>query len=162
MRIVMKSLFVLVSALLFSFAVYGQEVKVPEEVKSSFDKLYPGASDVKWEKEKHNKYDADFKDGGKNISVVFENDGNLKETKRSIPVTELPKTIAPCIQDEYEGFNITGAYKIIDDKAEVTFQAEITKDKERTILIFDQDGQFVSEKKMKQDKNKISDDEKED
>ena len=157
----MKSMFVLITALLFSFTLCGQEVKVPKEVKSSFEKLYPKASDVKWEKEKQSEYEAGFKNDGKNISVVFDNDGNLKETETSIRVTELPKPIAPYIDKKHAGFNITGAYKIIDDKGNVTFETEITKDKETKELKFDQYGKHISKKEMKKEKNEKEEKEKE-
>jgi hypothetical protein len=161
MRIVMKSMCVLITVILLSFTLYGQEVLVSKEVKGAFEKLYPKASDVKWEKEKKGEFEAGFKDDGKNISVVFDNDGNLKETETSIPVTELPKPIAPYIEKKHEGFNITGAFKIIDNKGKVTYEAEIKKDKETKELKFDQDGKHISKKEMKNEKNEKEEKEKE-
>jgi hypothetical protein len=146
MRIVMKSAIFFITALFLSFSLYGQEVKVPIKVKNVFEKLYPKTSDVKWGKEGHSGYEAGFKKEGKNISVVFDKSGNVKESETSIMITELPKPIAPYIEKKHAGFIITGAYKIIDDKGKMTFETEITKDKVSKELIFDQDGKNITRK----------------
>jgi hypothetical protein len=140
----MKSMFVLITALLFSFTLFGQGVKVPKEVKVAFEKQYPNASDVKWSKEGQKGYEAGFKVEGKNISVVLDKKGNIKETETSIPVSELAKQIVPFIEKNHPGFNITGAYKIVDSKGKVTFETEITKNKKTKELIFDQDGKHIT------------------
>ena len=140
----MKSKYILITVLLVSFALYGQGLKVPKEVKAAFEKQYPKASDVKWDKEGQLGYEAGFKLDGKNISVVLDKKGEIIETETSIPVSELPKPIAPFIEKNHAGFNITGAYKIVDSKGKITFETEITKGKKTKELIFDQDGKHIT------------------
>jgi hypothetical protein len=126
----MKSIVVLIIMLFISFSLYAQVVKTPKQVTNSFEKLYPKASEVKWEKAKHNEYEAGFKNDGKNISVVFDKSGNLLATKISILISDLPKRIPRSIEKNHVGFTITKASKMIDDKGEITFEAEISKDQE--------------------------------
>jgi hypothetical protein len=140
----MKSIYVLITMLLFSFTLLGQGAKVPKEVKAAFEKQYPNTADVKWSKEGNKGYEADFKLEGKNISVVLDKKGEIKETETSIPVSELPKPITPFIEKKHTGSNITAAYKIVNSKGKVTFETEITKGKKTKELIFDQDGKHIT------------------
>jgi hypothetical protein len=149
----MKSIVVLIIMLFISFSIYGQEVKTPKHVKNAFEKLYPNASEVNWEKEKHNEFEAGFKNDGKSISVVFDKSGNLLATKNSILISDLPKRIPRSIEKKHIGFTITKASKIIDDKGDITFEAEISKGQEIKKMVFDQDGRHITKKKMNKGKN---------
>ena len=155
----MKLMCVLIAVLIFLFPLNGQEVKVPKEVKSpkdinipkevksSFDKLYPNASEIKWGTEKHGEYKVGFEDDGKYVSVVFHKSGTIKEIKALLSPSELPKSIAQVIAKKYYGFYITAAYKISDNKGKLIFRTEIAKDKVKKELKFDHNGMLLSAKK---------------
>ena len=136
----MKAKYFLIAMLLVSFIAFAQETKVPKAVKDSFVKLYPKITDVKWDKEGKIEFEAGFKENGTDISVVFDEKGNLKETETVIQISELPKSVAPFVEKNYTGFKITEAAKIVDAKGEVTFEAEITKGKVKKDLLFDSKG----------------------
>lgn len=136
----MKAKIFLIALLLVSFTVFAQETKVPKIVKDSFTKLYPKVTDVKWDKEGKTEFEAGFKENGKDVSVVFDEKGNLIETETAIQINELPKSAASFVEKNYTGFKISEAAKIISAKGEVTFEAEITKDKVKKDLLFDSKG----------------------
>lgn len=153
----MKVKYFLIAILLVSFTTFAQQIKVPQSVKDSFSKLYPKVTDVKWDKEGKTEFEAGFKENGIDVSVVFDEKGNLKETETAIQISELPKSVAPFIEKNYDGFKISEAAKIVDAKGEVTFEAEIKKDNVKKDLLFDANG-----KPEKKDINKEAENDEED
>lgn len=121
-----------------SFAQKLSADKVPAVVKAKFIALYPAVKEVKWEMEKSD-YEAGFKDGSKQMSVVIDAQGKLKETETSIQVNELPKSASDYLASKYPGAKIAEAAKIVDAKGTVTFEAEVNKKD----VLFDEKGNFI-------------------
>lgn len=155
----MKAKIFLIALLLVSFTVFAQETKVPKAVTDSFTKLYPKVTDVKWDKEGKTEFEAGFKENGKDVSVVFDEKGNLIETETAIQINELPKSAASFVEKNYTGFKISEAAKIISAKGEVTFEAEITKDKVKKDLLFDSKGN-IDQKDMSSENEDEEDEDK--
>lgn len=125
-----------------AFAQKVSEKDVPQAVKSSFQKIYPNAKDVKWEKEGSN-YEVNFDFSKTEYSVLFDANGNLIETEVEIPVDQLPKGIFDYVATHYKGQKIKEAAKITDSKGVVTYEAEI----KGLDLLFDSQGTFIKEVK---------------
>jgi hypothetical protein len=129
-------------ALVIAGGVTAQDLKsknVPQVVKAALVSKYPQATKVSWEKEKGN-YEANW--GGKSgedNSVVFTPAGVFVEIVKSIPVSTLPKTIAPYVTTHYKGAKIKEAGKVTDAAGKTMYEAEI-KDGD---LIFDEKGNFI-------------------
>jgi len=139
----MKKAFVLAAIILFvSTSLNAQDLKakdVPAVVKEALMKKYPEAAKVSWEKEKGN-YEANW--GGKSgedNSVMFTPTGTFIEIVKAIPVSDLPKSIAPYIKAHYNGAKIKEAGKVTDAAGKTMYEAEI-KGKD---LIFDENGKFM-------------------
>ena len=140
----------------FSSTMFAQkekkDVTVPKSVSEAFAKLYPKATDVKWEKEGDEEFEVVFKDNGISISVVLDDDGKLMETETVVQASELPKAVVPYIEKKYAGYIISKVEKIVDSKGNVTFETGISKDKMKKELIFDSNGKHVKkEKKSEKD-----------
>ncbi|WP_448701480.1 PepSY-like domain-containing protein [Mucilaginibacter sp. AW1-3] len=124
-----------------AFTAMAQDVKpkdVPAAVKAGLAKKYPAATKVTWEKEKGN-YEANW--GGKSgedNSAVFTPAGVFVEIVNAIPVSSLPKPVAPYIKEHYKT-PIKEAGKVTDAAGKLTYEAEI-KGKD---LIFDETGKFI-------------------
>ncbi len=139
---------VLISAIaitVIALTACGQKIidasKVPNEVKTSFAKHFPGAA-AKWEKE-DGKYEAGFKLKGSTMSAVFEAGGTLEESEIDIKVSDLPPAILTYVKDHYNGKNIKEGAKITMADGIVHYEAEVNgKD-----LIFDATGKFLKEVK---------------
>ena len=56
----MKAKYFLIALLLVSFTAFAQQVNVPKSAKDAFSKLYPKATEVKWDKENEG-YEASLK-----------------------------------------------------------------------------------------------------
>ena len=97
-----------------------------------FQKKYPEAKDVQWEKEKGN-YEANW--GGKSKednSVQFTPSAEFIEIVKAIPVSQLPAPITAYVKQHYKGAKITEAGKVTDAKGKTSYEAEVNK-KEQNI-----------------------------
>ena len=141
----MKSTVILLAMLFtttFANAQKTQEKNVPAAVKSAFQKQYPDAKEVKWEKENGN-YEAEFEVGETGYSVLIDASGNITETEIEISVDALPANAKEYVSKNHQGQKIKEAAKITDAKGTVTYEAEI----KGTDLIFDSNGNFIKEVK---------------
>ena len=111
--------------------------KVPAVVKQSFSKQYAGAT-AKWELEDGH-YEAGFKHNGTEMSVLYDANGNMKESEVEIKVAELPANVLTYINAHYAVKKIKEAAKITDAKGIVKYEAEVGGND----LIFDANGNFL-------------------
>ena len=113
--------------------------QVPAAVKASFEKKYPGIT-VKWEKE-DGKYEASFKQGGNDISAMFEPNGTFTESEVEMKVADLPASISAYVKEHYKGKTIKGGAKITKADGTVNYEAAVSgRD-----VIFDANGKFLKE-----------------
>ena len=138
-----KALMMSIMALVV-FSACGQKLsasKVPQAVKTSFEKQYPDIS-PKWEKE-DGKYEATFKQSGKTMSAMFTPAGIFTESETAIKTTELPASISTYVKEHYTGKTIKGAAKITKQNGIVNYEVVINgKD-----VMFDANGKFLEEEK---------------
>ena len=116
-----------------------KESEVPNPVKVTFAKLYPGST-PKWEKEGTN-YEAGFKKEGKSMSVVIQPNGTMTESELSIKAEELPSAVLAYLKANYRDKKIKETAKITKADGTVNYEAEI----EGKDVIFDKDGKFIKE-----------------
>ena len=152
----LKMILIVISA--FSFSLLAQNVDVPKKVQEKFIKLYPKTTEVKWSKEGKEEFEAEFKDNGKSISVVINDEGKLLETETVIEIKELPAAVGPFVAKNYKDYKITEAAKIIDDKGVLTYEAQISKNKEKKDLMFDKDGNIIVKKMEKSESEEKEED----
>src|SRR5689334_9737088 len=79
---------------------YAQKVKpadVPTPVKDAFAKLFPSVKNVAWSKENDSEFEAEFKNGGKELSANFDQTGKWIETETEIKKSELPAAVQATI-----------------------------------------------------------------
>lgn len=141
----MKKLVLAIAIIMAGSFVQAQklnEKEVPAPVKSTFQQKYAHIKSVKWEKE-HGNYEAGFKDKGVENSVLLDASGNILEIETEIKVHQLPQGAKAYVEKNHKGQKIKEASKIINNKGEVTYEAEVNgKD-----LIFDPQGKFLKEVK---------------
>ena len=134
----------LLSMLVFSIGLFASaqkmsETEVPNSVKTSFAKMYPGIT-PKWEKEGAN-YEAGFKKNDKVMAAVFTANGSLVESEVAIKVEELPATVLTYVKSNYKDKKIAEAAKITKADGTINYEAEVDgKD-----VIFDSNGKFIKE-----------------
>ncbi len=141
----MKKTAVTMVVMLFATLTFAQKMQdknVPANVKSAFQKNYPTATEVKWNKEGE-KYEASFDLNKTDNSVLMDVKGNIIETEVEIELSQLPKGILDYVKTNYAGKNAKEAAKITDAKGTVTYEVEI----KGMDLIFDSNGKFIKEVK---------------
>jgi hypothetical protein len=143
----MRTFFSILLMMLFTFVLNAQELNVPGKVKESFKKLYPTVSQVNWSKEGNEEFEASFTSDGKDISLVFENDGELIETETAIKLSELPSGVINFVEKNYTEYSITEAAKIVNSEGVMTFEAEVSKDNVRKDLLFTESGKYIEKNK---------------
>ncbi|MBK0383191.1 PepSY-like domain-containing protein [Pedobacter sp. SD-b] len=135
----MKNLILMLAASVALSVTACAQVKVPDAVKSSFNKEYPGTK-VKWEKEGAN-YEAGFEQMGHEMSVIYSSNGTSLEKEMEIKVSELPKVVTDNVMKMHKGAKIKEAAKITKANGEVQYEAEVNgKD-----MLFTEAGKFIKE-----------------
>lgn len=141
----MKKSAVTMVVLLFatlSFAQKIQATKVPAKVKSTFQKMYPAAKEINWDKEGES-YEASFDLNKTDNSVLMDAQGHIIETEIEIELNQLPKGILDYVKTHYTGNHAKEGAKITNAKGTVTYEVEI----KGMDLIFDSNGRFIKELK---------------
>ena len=142
----MKTLLLILVTALFMNCAYSQKIKeseVPSPVKAKFQSLHPDVKDATWLKLKVGDYEAEFTQNKKDFGVSFDSLGNLKETEMEMKVSELSKEIHDYVAKNYPGYKITEAAQITYADGKPMYEAEITKGKDVSDLLFDSSFKFV-------------------
>ena len=127
--------------LAFSFAACSQ-TKVPEAVKTAFNKKFPTVKKVDWGKEGKTEWEAEFELNEKDMSANFDLQGNWKETETDLEEDAVPDMIMNVLKAKFPGYKVKeaaftetpkfSAYEIIIKKGES--KKEVTIDKTGKIL----------------------------
>jgi len=117
----------------------GVDAKVPSVLKTSFAKLYPKATDVKWEKEGAN-WEVAFKNLSKEMTVALDKKGVVTETEVPIVATELPAAALKYLAEKFKGKPILSADKITAGK-KVSYEVVVQKGK---AIMFDEAGKYLN------------------
>lgn len=120
----------------------GEKTNVPAAVREAFQKTYPGAEKLKWDKE-DGRFEASFEYKEQEMSVLYNANGTVAETETEIPVTDLPKEAYKYASGKGK---VKEAAKIVSADGTVTYEAEVGK----SDLIFDDNGNFLQEKTDKE------------
>ena len=115
---------------------FGQKIKIPAAVQTSFEKQYPGTP-AKWENE-HGKYEANFKHNGHELSALYDASGTLEETETEIPVSQLPASVTKYIVEHQLG-KIKEASKITKANGTIEYEAEVKAGD----ALFNEAGNFI-------------------
>ena len=141
----MKKIIILLAIAAVSLQANAQKLAgkdVPANVRTSFVKLYPKATEVKWEKEDRN-FEAGFDLNKIEQSVLFDTNGKMLESEVEIDVKNLPAAAQAYMKKNYPNNPIKEAAKITAANGTVTYEAEL-KGKD---VIFDAKGNFIKETK---------------
>lgn len=91
---------------LTSCAENKKKEETPQKVITSFQKKFPNAKKVGWEKENDKEWEAEFKSENVNYSANFSNSGNWLETEHHIKTAKVPKSIKTILSNNFEDYEI--------------------------------------------------------
>lgn len=139
----MKLKIILITVILMSFSAFAKDINVPQAVKDAFAKLYPKVTETKWEMEARNQYEAEFKENGQEVTVIFNKNGVLLATETTIKLSELPKNIEKTVNKKFSGYKMLEASKIVDNKGKITYEVDIAQGNNKKELLFKANGSLI-------------------
>jgi hypothetical protein len=140
------SILILSAVLLLSFTACGQsDNKVPEAVKSSFSQKFSNATNVKWDKENDNEWEAEFKMDGIKYSANFDNSGAWSETEYQISISDIPEAVKTTLNKESAGSKIEVS-EVSETKDGKVYEFIISKGENKMELVIDNAGNIVKKK----------------
>jgi len=119
------------------------QVKVPDAVKTAFSNKFPGASEIKWEKENKNELEANFKMNNTTVSANFSLNGTWVETETTIPVNELPAPVTNAVNTKYPGAVYERTEKIEKPGGIILYEVNIIINRKKKELELDPGGVIV-------------------
>ncbi len=144
----MKRLLSLVVVVLFAFSACNSpkhKETVPEKVKETFQKRFPHAKEVKWDKEDKNVWEAEFKSNNREFSANFSADGTWKETEYEIKIAEIPPMVKATIDSLFSGYEIEEAV-VIGNSEMKGFEVELKNEKGAMIATISHDGKVLDKR----------------
>jgi Putative beta-lactamase-inhibitor-like, PepSY-like len=138
----------LLACFIFSFATTGcsqkiTEKDIPAPVKTAFNNKFPGATDIKWEKENKKELEANFKMNNAEVSANFNLDGTWVETETTIPSSELPVPVTNAVNTKYPGAVYGRTEKIEKPGAKILYEVNITVNGKKKELELNPDGSIA-------------------
>jgi Putative beta-lactamase-inhibitor-like, PepSY-like len=140
----MKKIFsLLLLCLCMAVVINAQKLTVPAAVTNAFNAKFPGASDLKWEKENSKELEANFKLNNTNVSANFGLDGSWKETETTINTTDLPAAVTRAANIKYPGAVIFLCERIEKPDSKILYEVNIKMKNKKKELEMDGEGNFV-------------------
>ena len=132
--------FTIVMMITFSFAG-----NAPEIVTSAFNKKFPNATILKWDKENANNYEAAFVWKGVNHSANFSDKGEWLETESLTTFDKMPEKVQQAFNTAHKGAKIKAVAKIENAKNETLYEIEVKKGLKAVEYFYNADGTIHKE-----------------
>lgn len=121
--------------------------EIPKAVLEAFQKTYPNAKEVEFEKETSKGktvYEAEFKESDREYEVLFDADGVILQIEETLDVKSLPEPIAQAISKAYPKATIEDAEKITKpDGTFIVYEVEIKNEGKKLELELDANGKIL-------------------
>lgn len=123
----------------------------PDNVNAAFMKKFPGADDVKWEKEGP-MFEVEFTYEDNEFEAVFDDRGEWIETAQEIELENIPEIIKKAFETNYPGIEIDEAEIINSKDFSEVYKLEFTRNDKKMEVMMHKDGKVLEEKVEKEDK----------
>lgn len=128
------------------FSSNAQFRKIPAEVTDSFKAKYENASGVSW-KDKLTSFEADFKQGDKDMRAFFSSKGEWSKTESRYDFESLPSKVKDGFKkSKYADLNPTEIMQVDGKDNEIQYRLVVKKnDISKRSLLFSKQGQLISD-----------------
>lgn len=116
--------------------------EVPENVKSSFNSKFPNATEIKWEQEHKNEWEAEFKVNGVDYSANFNSEGEWKETEHEVKIDQLPKAAQTTLSTEFASYKVIEA-EVIETPKFKGFEIKLKNSNSVIEVVMDENGKVL-------------------
>jgi len=124
--------------------------QTPQKVTDVFKAKYPTATHTKWENEKENTWEVEYKMNNIEHSSNFNNEGEWLETETEIKISELPAVIKNAIKAKYPTAEIEEAEKVETPKYK-GYEVEIENGETEMEIVLDEKGNILEVKTEKEE-----------
>ena len=119
--------------------------KTPAAATTTFSKLFPDATNVKWGKENDHNYEAEFKWKGVSYSANFSDKGEWLETESPFTFIELPEKVQQAYNTAHKGATVKEVAKIETSKQGTIYEVEMKQGMKTVELFYKSDGTETKE-----------------
>ena len=143
----MKKYSMILGALLMaiSFTACSQS-KVPEAVKTAFNKKFPAAKEVEWGMEGKTEWEAEFELNEKDMSANFDLQGNWKETETDLENSDIPSVVMQVLNTKFPGYKVKDA-AYTETPTFSAYEMVIKKGESKKEVVINKTGKILSIKK---------------
>ena len=125
--------------------------EVPKAVLEAFEKAYPNAKEVEFEKEIFEgkaAYEVEYKENGREYEILYNSDGVILQIEETLDVKALPEPIIQAISKAYPKATIEDAERVIKSDGTVTvYEIEIKTEGKKLELELDSNGKILKTEK---------------
>ncbi len=114
----------------------------PQAVVDAFQKKFPTATKVKWEKENATEYEANFLMDKMEYSANFKEDGTWMETEMEVAYSTLPDAVKTAFEKQVNK-KATEASKIVKTGNITLYEVEYKDGMKKKEIIFNTDGSLA-------------------
>ncbi|MBX3616828.1 PepSY domain-containing protein [Nitrosomonas sp.] len=121
--------------------------QVPKAVLEAFEKAYPNAKEVEFEKEMIEgkaAYEVEYKENGKEYEILYDSEGVVLQKEEAIDVKTLPEPVVQAITKAYPEATIKEAEKVMAPDGTITgYEVEIKTEGKELELELDTFGKIL-------------------
>lgn len=125
--------------------------QVPKTILEAFEKAYPNAKEVEFEKEMIEgkaAYEVEYKENGREYEILYDSDGVILQREETIDVKTLPEAIVQAISKAYPKATIKEAEKVMKPDGTITgYEVEIKTEGKELELELDTYGKILRTEK---------------
>ena len=120
------------------------KAELPATVKSSFEKIYPGATIAEWKLKKNGAYAIEFTHDGLKREAEFTADGKWLFTEREIKTTEIPEPVSKHLKaSEWASWEIDKASELSSPEKEKYYEIKVEQRDNKIYLYYLPDGTLI-------------------
>ena len=138
-----------IAFLFLGCTTFAQTNETPRKAEATFTKMFPSATEVKWDKENATDWEAEFKMNEKEYSAIYTVDGVWKETEHELAQNEIPRAVKTTLAETFEGYQVEES-EFSETKNGALFEFELENGKEKLEVGISRDGK-VAKKEIDKD-----------
>ncbi len=139
-----KEIFVAMG-MICAFATSFAQSKTPVAVTTAFNQKFPGATQIKWNKEGSHEFEAAFVWKSEHYSANFSDSGKWLETEYPFTFNQLPDAVKKVHSASYKESVLKSVSKIEKSEGGIKYEVEIKQGKKIVELFYTPDGTQTKE-----------------
>ena len=136
-----KSILTVMSILMLCALTFAGNV--PTAVQKAFEQKFPGATNIKWDKENAHEYEASFDLNSEKYSANFSDQGTWLETESSITFNLLPDKVQSTFNTSNKDATVKAVAKIETSQGVTKYEIEYKQGVKTIETLYNEDGTVI-------------------